>query len=52
MKKAIKKIIKESACYEEIWYTVDEQFGDDGINMLEEIARKEGWLNDMFEELN
>ncbi len=34
MEKSIQKIIKESACNEEVWVTVDEQFGDDGINYL------------------
>ncbi|MBQ6223439.1 MAG: hypothetical protein IJJ44_12575 [Solobacterium sp.] len=51
MNKAIMKIIKESACYEEIWVTVDEKFGDDGINVLEAIAEKQGWLDEMLEEI-
>ncbi len=38
IKKEVKKIIKESACNEEVWVTVEEMFGDEGINILFEIG--------------
>ena len=37
MIKEIKKIIKESACNEEVWVTVEELFDDEGVNYLFEI---------------
>ena len=37
MKKKINKIISESACNEEVWVTVEEMFGDAGMNILFEM---------------
>lgn len=34
IKQQIKKIIEESACPEEVWVRVEEEFGDAGINIL------------------
>lgn len=34
VKKEVKKIIKESACTEEVWVRVEEELGDLGINYL------------------
>ena len=37
IRKEIEKIIAESACNEEVWITVDEMFGDAGMNILFEM---------------
>lgn len=43
MKKEIEAIIKEAACEEEVWVTVDEMFGDAGVNYLFEIGYPEAY---------
>ena len=41
MEKRIRQIIDESACPEEVWVTVEEEFDDAGINYLYEIGYEE-----------
>ena len=37
MEKEIEKIIKSAGCVEEVWETVEERFGDEGLNYLYQI---------------
>ena len=41
MKERILQIIDESACDEEVWVRVEEEFGDSGINILLEMGYPE-----------
>ena len=38
MEERIKEIIRTSACNEEVWITVEEEFDDAGINYLMSIG--------------